>query len=92
MKGCKRSMNKHSDCENFCAIDAAKGICRLNGEFVLIDTAVCTEFEELPKCGNCQCFTQNDKDGMGSCSGFKKEYWSAAENKAVSCEGYVGRC
>ena len=32
---------KHNDCENFCPIDVAKGICRLTDEFVFIESQTC---------------------------------------------------
>ncbi len=89
MKGCEVMMHKHNECENFCFVDVAKGICRLSGELVLIDTEVCGEFAVAPCCGNCEKFTA-DKE-LGLCSGYGKEYWTTAETRAVVCEGYVGR-
>ena len=84
-------MQKHSECENFCAIDVAKGICRLSGEIVLIDTGSCAEFTAAPQCGSCAKFTLSGTDEMGICSGYGKEYWTAAKNRAAVCDGYVER-
>lgn len=32
-------MRKHSDCMNFCAVDATKGICRLSKQMINLDDA-----------------------------------------------------
>lgn len=84
---CRENM-KHSDCSNFCPIDAAKGICRLTNEMIFIDTDLCSHFDEISKCKNCTKFLNPDKDGIGTCVGFKKETWSPSELKSTLCEKY----
>lgn len=82
-------IRKHSDCENFAPVDVAKGICRLSNEKVLIESPVCPNFEALPKCGSCGFFKNPDKEGIGTCAGLQKEYWTAANYNAGLCEGYA---
>lgn len=91
MKGCEPMMTKHSDCEHFCSIDVAKGLCRMTGAIVLIDTPVCAQFEELAKCANCRHFSVSGSEEFGNCQGFAKEYWTTAQTRAVCCENHV-RC
>ncbi len=43
-------MRKHSDCMNFCAVDATKGICRLSKQMINLDDAACPEIKVMPKC------------------------------------------
>jgi 4-hydroxyphenylacetate decarboxylase small subunit len=82
-------IKKHNDCENFAPVDVAKGICRLSNEKIFIDSAVCPKFEAVPKCGSCGLFKNADKDGIGTCVGLQKDYWTAANYNAGLCEGYV---
>ncbi len=79
---------KHSDCNNFCPIDVAKGICRLSNEMIFIDTEVCRNFDEASKCRNCSNFKNSNKDNIGICVGFKNEAWTFADLSAVTCECY----
>ncbi|MDK2824075.1 MAG: 4-hydroxyphenylacetate decarboxylase small subunit [Clostridia bacterium] len=79
---------KHSDCRNFAPVDVAKGICRIKNELIFIDSSVCNKFVTLPKCKNCSNFVP-DKDHMGTCKGFKDNYWAYEENIAVTCEEYA---
>ena len=79
---------KHSECENFVPVDVVKGICRLTNEMVLIDSQVCSRFEAIPKCRSCTFFKNPDKDGIGSCTGLQKDYWTAGNYNAGLCEGY----
>ncbi|SFB31975.1 4-hydroxyphenylacetate decarboxylase small subunit [Acetitomaculum ruminis DSM 5522] len=78
----------HSDCENFAAIDVDKGICRLSGQLIKTDGDVCEKFEQIPKCRNCIYFKNEQSDGIGSCTGLKKEYWIDGNYKASLCEAY----
>jgi 4-hydroxyphenylacetate decarboxylase small subunit len=82
-------VKKHSDCENFAPVDVAKGICRLTNTPVLIDSSVCAKFEAIPKCSRCTFFKNSDRDGIGTCTGLEKEYWTAGNYNAGLCEGYV---
>lgn len=79
---------KHSECENFVPVDVVKGICRLTNEKVIIDSSVCARFEMVPVCRNCGNFKNPNKDGIGTCIGLKKEYWTAGNYHAGLCEGY----
>lgn len=79
---------KHNDCENFCPIDVAKGICRLTDEFVFIESQTCGKFEQIPECKLCNNFKNPNQDNIGTCVGLKKEYWTAGETRAALCEGY----
>jgi 4-hydroxyphenylacetate decarboxylase small subunit len=79
---------KHNDCENFCSVDVAKGICRLTNEWVFIDSKVCGEFEETAKCRNCKNFKNQNQESLGTCTGLKIHYWTAGETRAALCEGY----
>lgn len=79
---------KHNDCENFSPVDAAKGICRLSGNFVYIDTNVCPNFTEIPKCRNCRFFENPDEQEIGVCKGAHMEGYTYGDLKAVTCEGY----
>lgn len=79
---------KHSDCLNFCNIDAAKGICRLTHEFINIDSDTCDNLKMAPKCHNCQHFCRPDSKGVGQCTGLAKEDWTFADLNAITCEGH----
>ena len=83
------TVKKHSDCENFAFVDVAKGICRLTKERVLIDSAVCGKFEQIPTCGQCAAFKNPNADGIGLCQGLSKEYWTDEHYHAALCEGYA---
>lgn len=80
--------NKHNDCLNFASIDVAKGICRKTNSIIFIDSEVCGNFKEVPKCKNCSKFKNPNADNMGTCTGLKKEYWTYGELMGVTCEGY----
>ncbi len=79
---------KHNECENFAPVDVAKGICRLTNEIVLIDSAVCAEYEAIARCGGCAFFANAAPDGIGTCKGLQKEYWTSNNYRAELCEGY----
>ncbi|MCY6484077.1 4-hydroxyphenylacetate decarboxylase small subunit [Clostridium aestuarii] len=79
---------KHSDCFNFSRIDAAKGICRVSGNLIPIDSKVCSNFKKAAKCKFCKNFKEANKDGIGVCVGLEKEAWCHEELDAVTCEGY----
>lgn len=83
---------KHNDCRNFAPVDVAKGICRIKNELIFIDGEPCEKFEMLPKCKNCGHFINVDKDDIGTCKGFKDNYWAFGENIAVTCENYQVKC
>jgi 4-hydroxyphenylacetate decarboxylase small subunit len=82
-------INNHSGCENFAPVDVAKGICRLTGDLIPVDSAVCPKFSAIPKCAGCVNFRNPDKDGIGTCVGLQQEYWTAGNYNADLCEGYV---
>lgn len=84
-------LEKHNDCENFAPVDVTKGICRLTNELVLIDSPVCVKFAAIPRCRGCSFFRHPDKEGIGTCTGLQKEYWTAANYSAALCQGYVGK-
>ncbi|HWR44851.1 4-hydroxyphenylacetate decarboxylase small subunit [Sporomusa sp.] len=84
-------LKQHNDCDNFAAVDVTKGICRLTNELVLIDSQICVKFDAIPKCSGCSFFQHPDKEGIGTCTGLQKEYWTAANYNAALCEGYVGK-
>ena len=79
---------KHNDCLHFANIDVAKGICRLNGEIIEIDTKVCDTFVAKPKCKFCKNFKDQDKDGIGMCIGLESESWVYGELNAVTCPSF----
>jgi 4-hydroxyphenylacetate decarboxylase small subunit len=83
-----KDVKKHSDCENYAPVDVVTGICHLTNEIVVVDLQVCTKFEEVPKCRSCVFFKNPDKDGIGTCTGLNKEYWTAGNYNAGLCEGY----
>lgn len=79
----------HTDCRNFIPVDVAKGICRVSGEKVLIDTDVCDKMVPMPKCKNCAGFVKGvNEDNIGVCTADKKEPWTYGELPAVTCEMY----
>lgn len=84
-------LRTHNECENFAPVDVTQGICRLTNTRIRIDTPLCPAFEALPKCSGCACFTKEDKDGIGICTGLLKEYWTAGNYNAALCEGYKAR-
>lgn len=81
----------HSDCLNFCSIDAAKGICRLTKELINIDSDACPNFKLAPKCCNCKHFENEDEKGMGTCKGLEQENWTFASLNAITCKGHEFR-
>lgn len=82
---------KHHDCRNFIPIDVAKGICSLTNQTLLIDGEVCPKFVEIAKCKNCSNFKNPDEKMIGSCVGFKDDYWTYADLKGVLCEKYQSK-
>ncbi|WP_061995241.1 4-hydroxyphenylacetate decarboxylase small subunit [Clostridium sp. ATCC 25772] len=76
----------HGECKNFCNVDASKGICRISKKFVSIDEEGCNKFELTPKCGNCINFKNEDKKGIGLCTGLEKENWSFKTLNAITCK------
>lgn len=82
---------RHDDCRNFIPIDVAKGYCNAQKMNVLIDTPVCKQFKTLPKCKVCSHFSGPDEKSLGTCAGFKDNYWTYADLRAVACEMYKAR-
>lgn len=79
---------KHNDCLNFSNIDAAKGICRLTKQLIIIDSDVCENLKLAPKCKNCKSFEKTNEDGTGICRGLTKEDWTFESLSAVTCKGF----
>jgi len=80
---------KHSDCRNYCPVDVAKGLCRMSGGKVIIDTPTCPKFQRLPKCKNCEHFTPSPTEQyVGTCNADKSKPWAPSELIAVTCENY----
>jgi len=80
---------KHNDCLNFCAIDAAKGICRLTKQHIAIDDPACSSLVKAPKCKNCMNFKDSGADGIGQCTGLEIDNWTYATLNAVTCKGHT---
>jgi len=82
---------KHHDCRNFLPVDAAKGICNRTKQMVLIDSPVCENFNELPKCRNCSNYAAGgmDKETLGICEAGSTKPWTFEDLIAVNCEMYV---
>lgn len=83
-----KDIRKHSDCENCASVDVVKGICHLTNEIVMVGSPVCLKFEEIPKCRSCSFFKNSDKDGIGTCVGLSKEYWTSDDYNAGLCNAY----
>ncbi|MCM1990850.1 4-hydroxyphenylacetate decarboxylase small subunit [Oceanirhabdus seepicola] len=79
---------KHNDCLHFSNIDAAKGICRLTGNIVEIDSDACASYDKKAKCKFCKNFTEESTDGIGTCVGLKVNDWVYGELNAVTCSSY----
>ena len=79
----------HTHCHNFCPIDVAKGICRLSGDTVMIDSPLCENFSEKSRCEHCSHFC--NKTEPAQCHGLAKPYWVDASTNAELCEGFVRR-
>jgi 4-hydroxyphenylacetate decarboxylase small subunit len=77
----------HADCDNFVPLDVAKGICRLSDEVVLIDSEVCGNFEQIPKCRDCKFF-RIDEAELGTCTGREKQYWADGNYRAQLCREF----
>ena len=77
---------RHNDCRNFCSLDVAKGICRRTQEVVLIDSATCSEYVQLPKCKFCAYFSYGVQEGIGTCNADASQPWAYPEMIAVTCE------
>lgn len=73
---------------NFSPIDAVKGICRLSGSLIPADDSGCERSVPLPRCGTCKFLINCSEDGVGTCTGLKKEDWTYSALCAVTCEGY----
>lgn len=82
-------MKKHSDCMNFCAIDATKGICRLSKQMISLDDEACKEIKIMPKCKNCKNFVDCNDEGIGKCTGLDNEDWVYSTLNAITCEGHM---
>lgn len=83
---------KHNDCANFLNLDCEKGMCALTKMIVPLDgegSEACHQFKEGFHCANCTNFSNPDKYGIGTCSGFEKENWTYAQNGAFCCEHYL---
>jgi hypothetical protein len=65
-----------------CAI--SKKIVPLDGE----GSDACSNYREGFHCANCVNFSNPDKYGIGTCSGFERENWAYAQNGAFCCEHY----
>lgn len=82
---------KHCQCIHYVNLDCEKGLCALSKCVVPIDgegSESCPEFVQAKFCSNCVHFSNPDKYGIGTCSGFEKENWSYATCGAFSCEKY----
>lgn len=77
---------QHHDCRNFCNMDVAKGICRRTQAVVLIDSAACSEYVQLPKCKFCVNFAAGEQEGLGTCQAEADQPWAYPEMIAVTCE------
>ena len=78
----------HTDCLNFIPIDVAKGFCNMIKGNVVVDSPVCSRFEQVAKCRVCARFSSPDEKGIGKCGGFSEESWTFAGLKAVNCERF----
>ena len=76
---------QHNDCRNFCSMDVVKGICRRTGETVLIDSAACDCYVQLPKCKFCADFAAGGQEGIGTCRAEAGQPWAYPEMIAVTC-------
>ncbi len=74
------------DCRNYCSLDVAKGICRQTQEIILIDSYICSEYVQLPKCRFCIYFSPGDQEGIGTCTAEASHPWAYPEMIAVTCE------
>lgn len=81
--------SKHNDCRNFVTVDVSKGLCRRTGNLIMVDTATCEHFNELPKCKNCAAFACGESEGIGTCKAEKHQPWTYPELTAVTCEMYA---
>lgn len=82
---------KHQDCANFLNLDCEKGMCALSKMIVPLDgegSDACGNFKKGFHCGNCVCFSDPDKYGIGTCSGFEKENWTYSQNGSFCCEKF----
>ena len=82
-------MRKHSDCMNFCAVDATKGICRLSKQMINLDDAACPEIKVMPKCKNCKNFVEANDEGIDDSVSGSTQYWVYSTLNAITCEGHV---
>ncbi|EMR7683808.1 4-hydroxyphenylacetate decarboxylase small subunit [Yersinia enterocolitica] len=81
--------NNHGHCHNFCPIDVAKGLCRLSTQIVMIDSPVCSEFREMPRCVHCRYF--EGETSPGQCHGLVKPYWVDGNSRAGLCDTFERR-
>jgi 4-hydroxyphenylacetate decarboxylase small subunit len=87
MSDVKAAINvlQHCDCQNFCSIDVAKGLCRRTGERVLVDGAACDCYVQLPKCKFCAHYAPGEQAGLGICGAEPDLPWAYPEMMAVTC-------
>jgi 4-hydroxyphenylacetate decarboxylase small subunit len=81
----------HRDCQNFAAIDVAKGICHRTKELVQADAEQCPGCVPLRKCANCNQFSATSGViGMGVCGASKAEpkFFAYPDMVATTCELY----
>ena len=52
---------QHINCKYYLAIDAFKGVCKLNKINILADDASCDDFEKAPKCEFCAEYKKIDE-------------------------------
>ena len=71
----------HNDCKYYLAVDAFKGICKLDKLNYLADDKACDDFEKAKKCMNCSNFTETS-DNMGVCS---QKYDAYDQMNAITC-------
>ncbi|MCT4705950.1 4-hydroxyphenylacetate decarboxylase small subunit [Enterobacteriaceae bacterium H11S18] len=79
----------HAQCNYFCPVDVAKGLCRLSGEMVMTDSPVCSDFSEKPRCAHCSHFSV--QAASGHCAGRSRPYWVDANTNAALCDTFKHR-
>lgn len=83
----------HGDCKFFIELDCEKGMCGRTKGIVPLDgegSLACPNFLAMEKCGNCKNFSNPDKYGVGTCTGFAKENWAYATCGGAFCPKYQG--
>lgn len=82
---------KHTDCAYFLNLDCEKGMCAIKKVIIPIDgegSDSCGDFKLGFSCATCNNFSDADKYGIGTCSGFEKDNWTYAQNGAFCCPSY----